>query len=208
MTTSIDEDPIPGRRAQDAGGVSPVLILVLLAIVALFVFALVAGARGGLSSAGCLPDSAEGRRELLDRWFAPALATADELKLSGCTMAAGLLTVHANGTCRIELPGLPPPARSWREKIRGAFQSGRRRLFLSPLSPPVHLTVVRAPRTDGASPSTVDTADTIDADLEKRTDVVFSSDGVRAVVLRCRTPGCKVDLSPPPTQGRADERDR
>lgn len=193
MSSAISENAHAPGRAGDEGGVSPVLILVLLALVALFVFALVAGARGGLSSTGCLPESAEGRRALFDRWFAPAVATADELKLTGCTMAAGVLTIAANGSCRIELPGLPPPPRSWRDQIAAAFRSGRRRLFLSPVSTPVELTVFRVPRAGGANP------DRIDADLRKRTDVMFSSDGVRAVELRCGA-SCKVDLSPPPAE--------
>ena len=93
------------------------------------------------------------------------------------------------------LPGLPPPAAGWGDRIATAFRSDRRRLFLSPVSPSVELRVIRAPRTGRADP------ETIDAELKKRTDVVFSSDGVRSVELRCKTTSsCKVDLSPPPTE--------
>jgi hypothetical protein len=174
--------------------VSPVLVIVLLVIVAMFVFAVLVGARGGLSSGGCLPEDSDGRRALFERWFGPKPTLLTDLRLTDCALSGNELTF--NRTCRVELPKLPAPPRSWTEKIGAAFESQRSRLFLRPLTPPVHLVVIEAPPAEGPQ------RDPVEADLkdrEKRTDVTFAPDGVRSLQLSCtpQPPPCRVDLSPP-----------
>ena len=174
MRLTVAGRPLP--RDPEAGDVSPVLIIVLLVIVALFVFAVLTGARGGLSSSGCLPDDAQGRRAQFDRWFAPASLAPTEMKLTNCTLS-GQLLLTINGACVIEVASLPEPPRSWTEKIASAFHSDRRRLFSRPAPDVVRITLVKAPPANGPTP------DPISGKLTKPADVTFAPDMSRSLQL-------------------------
>ena len=172
-----------GGRCEQAGSVSPVVLLILALLVGLFVFAAVAGARGGLSSGGCLPTRPADREALGKRWFAPSPPEARHVHAS-CPLVGTTLKVKAACVVTVDATG-PEPAHWW-QKIAAAFRDRPRRL-----------SVTATTRLEMDVDDHGKDAARVKATLEeaKSTDVTISRAGA-TLTLTC-APGCDVLLSPP-----------
>jgi hypothetical protein len=163
------------------------LLILLLLLVALFIFAALVGSRGGLSAGGCLPTKAGDRKRLSEKWFKPTPLGPTEIKLQGCALSGRTLIV--NPSCVIVVPeSEPAPDGVW-EKIRAAFKKQTRRLALKATTASVKIKFKRAEDPKDRDP--------VEATLEggKETDFAISRAGA-TLFLVCPT-GCQVVLPKP-----------
>ena len=162
------------------------MLILLLLLVALFVFAALVGARGGLG-AGCLPTKEADRKRLSEKWFKPTPLGPAEIQVQGCVLSGRSLTV--NPSCVIVVPESgPAPDGVW-EKIRAGFKKQTRRLALRATTASVKIKFKR-----GEDPKD---RDPVEATLEggKETDFAISRAGA-TLFLVCPT-GCQVVLPKP-----------
>jgi hypothetical protein len=176
----------PQRNGQ-AGAVSPLLVIVLLVVVAVFIFTALAGSRGGLSGSGCLPQDTEGRQRLFQRWFKAKPLTTRELALQGCAVSGTILLFQT--TCAINIPGIKKVPGSWFQRIRALFRNDRRSLAVK-ATLPLSIVALELHPNDGSN--------VITGKLKaKRTEFTFSREGARLLLTCLSVKPCQLDLSPP-----------
>jgi hypothetical protein len=176
-------------RGGDAGAVSPLLILLLVVMVALFLFSAVAVSRGGLSSTGGLPPDERGRKALFERHFGPRVISVKEVTLSGGCRASGqMVDIPADSACHLEVAANGSTPRTWTQELAALFRSGRRRSL--PMKALAGIRVVLQQK-DGSDP--------IGASLPapQHTSFTIAPEGA-TIVVKCQAPPkCAIDLSQP-----------
>ncbi len=134
------------QRRRSVRGSSPVVLVILILLVALFIFSGIAGSRGGMSKGGCLPTSAADRKALSDEWFSPDPPQKKHMSFVNCPRVGGVLRVKGECTIKVE-PSGPEPT-SYLDKIKAAFSDGPRGLPVEALTSAIVIDVLD--RKDGS----------------------------------------------------------
>jgi hypothetical protein len=185
---SFGADGAHGQR-RDAGTVSPLLVLLLVVVVALFLFSAVALSRGGLSASGGLPRDERGRRAMFQHRFGPTVIGVEDVTLTGgCHASHGIIDIPASRACLVEVSASGSTPRTWAEKIAATFRSGRRRTL-----PMKALGAVRVElqQKDGSEPIKAKLA------AAKHTSFTIAAEGATILITCQGVAKCEIDLTPP-----------
>jgi hypothetical protein len=177
-----------GQRS-DAGTVSPLLVLLLVVVVALFLFSAVALSRGGLSRSGGFPRDERGRRTMFQHRFGPTVIGVDDVILTGgCHASHAVIEIPDTRECLVEVSPNGSTPRTWTEKIAATFRSGRRRTLpvkaLGDIEVHLH-------QKDGSEPIKAKLAHA------KHTSFTIAPEGA-TILITCQDHAkCEIDLTPP-----------
>jgi hypothetical protein len=176
-------------QAGDAGTVSPLLVLLLVVVVALFLFSAVAVSRGGLSASGGLPLDERGRRAMFQRRFGPTVIGVEDVTLTGgCHASHELSDIPAGRACVVEVAASGSTPRTWAEKIAATIRSGRRRALPMTALQPIQVTLQQK---DGSQPINAKFG------LAKHTSFTIAPEGATILITCQGLAKCEIDLTPP-----------